>query len=79
MQSFQGIGGKLDKLLASPIPNTAERSMISKNKTGLKRINPDRDMGINVKATTMSNSGVACERSPFRTPPSLSYCPDKVI
>ncbi|KAF7844965.1 DNA replication ATP-dependent helicase/nuclease DNA2 isoform X1 [Senna tora] len=69
---------KFEKLLASPIPKVAERSIVSKNKRGLKRINPDQDMGFNVNATNMSSSGVTREQSPFRTPPSLSFCPDKM-
>lgn len=65
VQSSCDKGGKFEKLLTSPTPKAAERSMVSLNKTGFKRINPDQDM--------------TGEQSPFRTPPSLSYCPDKVL
>ncbi|KAI9078688.1 hypothetical protein K1719_039331 [Acacia pycnantha] len=71
-------GGKFEKLLASPATKAAERSTVSKNEKGLKRINPDQDMVFNVSSTTVNDSGVITGQSPFRTPPSLSYCSDKV-
>lgn len=63
--------GKVEKLLSAKAP-------ASMSKLGLRQLNPDRDVNFNGKATTMSNTGVANGRSPFRTPPSLSYRVDKV-
>lgn len=52
--------------------------MVSLNKTGLKRLNPQHDMEPNgVAIDSLGGSGVSNSQSPFRTPPSLSYC-DKV-
>ncbi|XP_028798856.1 DNA replication ATP-dependent helicase/nuclease DNA2 isoform X2 [Neltuma alba] len=72
-------GGKFEKLLASPVTKAAERSTVSKYEKGLKRIKPDQDMVFDVSSTTANDSGVITGQSPFRTPPSLSYCSDKVI
>ncbi|KAK7350768.1 hypothetical protein VNO77_09705 [Canavalia gladiata] len=48
------------------------KALLPVSKLGLKRVNHDRDVDVN---PNKSNSG---GQSPFRTPPSLSYCPDKV-
>lgn len=53
----------------------SSRSLVSTNRVGLKRVNPDQD---NVIAADVTDSEVATRQSPFRTPPSLSYCHDKV-
>ncbi|XP_054795481.1 DNA replication ATP-dependent helicase/nuclease JHS1-like isoform X1 [Prosopis cineraria] len=71
-------GGKFEKILASPSTKAAERSTVLKNEKGLKRINADQDMVFNVSSTAVNGSGVITVQSPFRTPPSLSYCSDKV-
>lgn len=71
--------GKVEKLLITPTPNASAKAPVSMSKLGLKQLNPDRDINFKGKATTMSNIGVANGRSPFRTPPSLSYRVDKVF
>lgn len=71
--------GKVEKWLPSQTLNTSERSLVSLNKVGVKRVNPDQDMDSNGNVSDMTISGRASRQSPFRTPPSLSYCHDKVI
>ncbi|KAJ1388065.1 P-loop containing nucleoside triphosphate hydrolase, partial [Sesbania bispinosa] len=72
--------GKVEKLLTntSPTPNPSAKALVPVSKLGLKRINPDQNVEFNVNATTVSNSAVPGGQSPFRTPPSLSYCQDKL-
>ena len=77
MQTSLDKDGKVEKLLTSPTPKDSAKALASLNKVGLKRINQDQGVDFNASATTVSYSGVA--QSPFRTPPSLSHCPDKVI
>lgn len=67
--------GKIEKWLSSPTLKASKRSLVSTNRVGLKRVNPDQD---NVTAADVNDSEVATRQSPFRTPPSLSYCHDKV-
>ncbi|KAH7525256.1 hypothetical protein FEM48_Zijuj06G0205800 [Ziziphus jujuba var. spinosa] len=66
--------GKIEKWLSSPTLKAPERSLVSTNRVGLKRVNPDHDNGT---ARDVTNYAVATTQSPFRTPPSLSYCHDK--
>ncbi|BFG21385.1 hypothetical protein CerSpe_076590 [Prunus speciosa] len=70
--------GKVEKWLPSQTLNTSERSLVSLNKVGVKRVNPDQDMDSNENVSDMTISGRASRQSPFRTPPSLSYCHDKL-
>ncbi|BBG97197.1 DNA replication helicase, putative [Prunus dulcis] len=70
--------GKVEKWLPSQTLNTSERSLVSLNKVGVKRVNPDQDMDSNGNVSDMTISGRASRQSPFRTPPSLSYCHDKL-
>ena len=79
MQTSLGKDGKAEHLLTSPTPKPFESSLGSMNKIGSKGMNPDQDMDYTVNATTVSNFGIAGTQSPFRTPPSLSCCPDKVM
>lgn len=65
--------GKVD---TSPMLNTSGKSMGSKNKSSLKRVNPDQNNDSHL-VNDLSNPVCSLE-SPFRTPPSLSYCHDKV-
>ncbi|CAL0302859.1 unnamed protein product [Lupinus luteus] len=69
--------GKVEKLFTSPPPKASSKALVSMSKLGLKRINPDRDVDSNISAGAVSNSGASRGESPFRTPPSLSYCSDK--
>lgn len=71
--------GKVEKWLSSPTVKASERSLVSTNRVGLKRVNPNQDKDFNGSATNVTNSTVSTRQSPFRTPPSLSYCHDKVI
>ena len=71
--------GKVEKWLSSPTVKTSERSLVSTNRFGLKRVNPDEEMDSNKASMNVINSIVATRQSPFRTPPSLSYSLDKVI
>ncbi|XP_019452538.1 PREDICTED: DNA replication ATP-dependent helicase/nuclease DNA2 isoform X2 [Lupinus angustifolius] len=71
--------GKVEKLFTSPTPKASAKSLVSMSKLGLKRINPDRDVDSNISAGAVSNSEASSGESPFRTPPSLSYCSDKLV
>ncbi|EXB70693.1 DNA2-like helicase [Morus notabilis] len=70
--------GKVEKWLSSPTVKASERSLVSTNRVGLKRVNPNQDKDFNGTATNVTNCTVATRQSPFRTPPSLSYCHDKL-
>ncbi|KAK9273764.1 hypothetical protein L1049_018574 [Liquidambar formosana] len=74
-----GSVGKLEKWLSSPTLKSVETSLMLANRVGLKRVNPDQHMELNDNGTDTNNSGVVGQQSPFRTPPSLSYCNDKVF
>ncbi|KAG7018906.1 DNA replication ATP-dependent helicase/nuclease DNA2, partial [Cucurbita argyrosperma subsp. argyrosperma] len=61
--------------LSSLNPKPSERSVASLHKTGLKRLRSKHDTEPNgVAIDSLSGSRVANSQSPFRTPPSLSYC-----
>lgn len=64
----------VEKWIPSPTSNTSDRSLVSLNRVGVKRVKPDQDMDSNG-----AFSGIDSRQSPFRTPPSLPYCHDKVI
>ncbi len=74
-----GKAGKVETWLSSPTQKAAERSLVSTNRVGLKRVNLDHDLNLCGNESELTSSGVASRQSPFRTPPSLSYCPDKVM
>ncbi|RXH93242.1 hypothetical protein DVH24_013818 [Malus domestica] len=63
----------VEKWIPSRTPNTSDRSLVSLNRVGVKRVKPDQDMDSNG-----AFSGIDSRQSPFRTPPSLPYCHDKV-
>ncbi|KAK2650910.1 hypothetical protein Ddye_018399 [Dipteronia dyeriana] len=67
---------KVDKWLSSPAPNAIDRSLVRANWVGLKRVNPSQDADIPGIASNVNNT-ISSQQSPFRTPPSLSYCNDK--
>lgn len=79
VQTSPGTAGKVEKWLSSPTKKAAEKSLVSTNRVGLKRVNPNRDMDLYGNESQLTSTGVASRQSPFRTPPSLSYCHDKVI
>ena len=74
-----GKAGKVEMWLSSPTRKAAERSLVSMNRVGVKRVNLDQDMDLCGNGSELTSTGVASGQSPFRTPPSLSYCHDKVI
>lgn len=68
-------------IVQTPIkPGQVENSMslVSLNRVGVKRVKPDQDAEHNGDVADRTISEIASTQSPFRTPPSLSYCPDKV-
>ncbi|KAL5057456.1 hypothetical protein RYX36_029060 [Vicia faba] len=74
-----GKGDKVEELLITPTPTASAKAPLSLSKLGLKKLNRDRNVGVNGNPTTVSNSsGVAGERNPFRTPPSMSCRLDKL-
>ncbi|XP_031092095.1 DNA replication ATP-dependent helicase/nuclease JHS1 isoform X1 [Ipomoea triloba] len=72
--------GKVQKWLSSPPPKKAENSLVHPNKTTVTSVNVDQVMDIhakNGKTNGEKNSAIANSQSPFKTPPSLTYCNDK--
>ncbi|XP_061997380.1 DNA replication ATP-dependent helicase/nuclease JHS1 [Rosa rugosa] len=53
-------------------------SLGSLNRVGVKRVKPDQDVEHNGNVVDRTISEIAGSQSPFRTPPSLSYCHDKL-
>ncbi|XP_021612067.1 DNA replication ATP-dependent helicase/nuclease JHS1 isoform X4 [Manihot esculenta] len=53
-----------------------ETTLLPANGDNLKRVNPFQDMAIHVSVSDM-NGSLATRQSPFRTPPSLSYCHER--
>lgn len=72
------MSAKVDKWLSSPSPKADKKSLVSDNRVGLKRANPFQDTEVSERIADEKTS-LASRQSPFRTPPSLPYCPDKVI
>ncbi|XP_021906545.1 uncharacterized protein LOC110821122 [Carica papaya] len=72
-----GTACKVEKWLSSPSKKAVERSLVSANKIDLKRPNPcqNGDLCGSVAGTDDSS---ASQQSPFRTPPSLLYCHNKL-
>ncbi|MED6121097.1 hypothetical protein PIB30_027033 [Stylosanthes scabra] len=77
-KTFLDKDDKVGELLTSPTPEASAKVLPSMSKLGLKRINPEQSVDFDTNPTTLSYSGLASGQSPFRTPPSLSHCPDKV-
>ncbi|XP_025658786.1 DNA replication ATP-dependent helicase/nuclease JHS1 [Arachis hypogaea] len=77
-KTFRDKDDKVDELLTSPTPKASAKALPSMSKLGLKRINPEQSVDFDTNPTTLSYTGVSSRQSPFRTPPSLSHCPDKV-
>ncbi|XP_030966740.1 DNA replication ATP-dependent helicase/nuclease JHS1 isoform X1 [Quercus lobata] len=73
-----GKAGKVEMWLSSPTRKAAERSLVSMNRVGVKSVNLDQDMDLCGNGSELTSTGVASGQSPFRTPPSLSYCHDKI-
>ncbi|KAK8672375.1 hypothetical protein V6N13_110747 [Hibiscus sabdariffa] len=77
--SAMNTAAKVDKWLSSPSPKgkSDRKPLLPANRTGLKRLNPFQDKGVN-ESTTDENTCLASRQTPFCTPPSLPYCPDKL-
>ncbi|GLT73724.1 hypothetical protein SLA2020_455620 [Shorea laevis] len=73
-----GAAGKADKPLSLSSPKTSKKSSVAPSRVGLKRVNPYQDNEINGGNLDV-NASLASQQSPFRTPPSLSYCHDKFV
>lgn len=74
--------GKLEKWLSSPPLKALENSLILSDRTSLRNGNPEHDLdfhGITECRNAKDKSGDEKSQSPFKTPPSLSYCNNKVI
>ncbi|KAK6234466.1 hypothetical protein QUC31_006872 [Theobroma cacao] len=71
------MSAKVDKWLSSPSPKADKKSLVSDNRVGLKRANPFQDTEVSERIADEKTS-LASRQSPFRTPPSLPYCPDKL-
>ncbi|KAJ9680403.1 hypothetical protein PVL29_019664 [Vitis rotundifolia] len=72
--------GKLEKWLCSPTMKASEKSVVFSNRVSLKRVKLGQVMDSNGNEIDMTDPGVVRKRqSPFRTPPSLSYCHEKNI
>ncbi|THG01570.1 hypothetical protein TEA_023305 [Camellia sinensis var. sinensis] len=72
--------GKLEKWLSSPPLKPTEKSLLISNRVNLKRINIHHDVDFHQSqgnANDKNNSCLTNSQSPFKTPPSLSYCHDK--
>ncbi|XP_057980952.1 DNA replication ATP-dependent helicase/nuclease JHS1 [Malania oleifera] len=69
--------GKLENWLSSPQLRGDDRSLVLANRVSSKRVSPDMEMDFPDNAIDANNSSVLKGQSPFRTPPSLSYCDDK--
>ncbi|XP_057510867.1 DNA replication ATP-dependent helicase/nuclease JHS1-like [Actinidia eriantha] len=73
--------GKLEKWLSSPPLKPAEKSLIVSNWVSFKKLKPHHDIDLHRSqgnANDENNSCVTNSQSPFKTPPSLSYCHDKL-
>ncbi|KAF8030733.1 hypothetical protein BT93_D0041 [Corymbia citriodora subsp. variegata] len=62
--------------LSSPFKKASGRSCCA-NSLGVKGVNPDKSTDHEGKSSEVITTQVASQRSPFQTPPSLSYCHDK--
>lgn len=74
------MAAKVDKWLSSPSPKgkADKKPLLLANRIGLKRLNPfqDKEVGDSIAD---ENTCLSSRQTPFCTPPSLPYCPDKVI
>ncbi|GMJ09463.1 jing he sheng 1, embryo defective 2411 [Hibiscus trionum] len=70
---------KVDKWLSSPSPKgkSDRKPLLPANRIGLKRSNPFHDKEVD-ESNTDENTCIASRQTPFCTPPSLPYCPDKL-
>lgn len=78
--ALQGLNtaAKVEKWLSSPSPKADKKSLVPANKVGLKRANPFQDKEVS-ESFADENTCLSSRQTPFCTPPSLPYCPDKVI
>ncbi|XVE90822.1 hypothetical protein DITRI_Ditri20bG0106900 [Diplodiscus trichospermus] len=73
----QNTAAKVDKWLSSPSPKADKNHFHLANRGGLKRMNPFLDKEV-CENSANENTCLATRQSPFCTPPSLPYCPDKL-
>ena len=79
LQTSPGSEGKLEKWLCSPTMKASEKSVLLSNRVSLKRVKLGQVMDSNGNEVDIPDLGMVKKRqSPFRTPPSLSYCHEKV-
>ncbi|XP_042487898.1 DNA replication ATP-dependent helicase/nuclease JHS1 isoform X4 [Macadamia integrifolia] len=84
-QSPPGSVGKLETWLSSPPPKAPERSVIVSKKLCPKGVEQEQAVefqGSCLNSSDWNNTGaVKCQSpfSPFRTPPSMSFCPDDTV
>ena len=82
IQTSPSAAGKLEKWLSSPPVKAAENSLTCSDRVSLRK-HTRRHIVCKVEnlanRNSKNNSEKVCSRSPFKTPPSLSYCHDKVI
>ncbi|KAF8379125.1 hypothetical protein HHK36_028554 [Tetracentron sinense] len=72
---------KLEKWLSSPTLRAPEISLVSSRRVPLTSVDPNQEVEYfesRGSAADLNNDAVN-QQSPFRTPPSVSYCPDEVI
>ncbi|GFZ00758.1 DNA replication helicase [Actinidia rufa] len=73
--------GKLEKWLSSPPLKPAEKSLIVSNWVSFKKLKPHHDIDLHRSQGNVNDENNSCvtnSQSPFKTPPSLSYCHDKL-
>lgn len=80
LQTSPSSEGKLEKWICSPtMKSEKQKSAVFSNRVGLKRLKLSQVMDSNGNEVDMAEIGMLRKRqSPFRTPPSLSYCQEKV-
>ncbi|XP_057995142.1 DNA replication ATP-dependent helicase/nuclease JHS1-like isoform X2 [Hevea brasiliensis] len=76
LNQISHIAGKIDKRFSSPRREATETTILPANRENLERVNPFQDMAIHVSMSEV-NGSLATRQSPFRTPPSLSYCHER--
>ncbi|XWS56828.1 hypothetical protein CRYUN_Cryun09bG0119000 [Craigia yunnanensis] len=79
LPSFSGLNtaAKVDMWLSSPSPKADKKPLLPANRVGLKRMNPFQDKEVS-ESVADENTCLASRQTPFCTPPSLPYCPDKL-
>ncbi|KAF9625151.1 hypothetical protein IFM89_019365 [Coptis chinensis] len=74
VQSSPALAGKLEKWLSSPTLKLSDKSLVSSGKLLLRAVKNDQDMELHGSRNDPRNMDTTNHQSPFRTPPSASYC-----